>query len=109
MRKKSPEVNTEDLSHHMCIAMGIAEGIWKLMGSDLVITSGAEGYPGDGVHSKGSLHYPQNTPSGEGEAIDLRIWGVNADKAAYRLSVALGDRFDVVREKTHIHCEHDPE
>jgi hypothetical protein len=37
-----------------------------------VITSGAEGKPGDGIHSVNSEHYPVNNPDGKGGAIDLR-------------------------------------
>ena len=64
----------------------------------------------DGRHMQGSKHYT-------GEAWDLRTW--NASKSgqmtdtakealAASLRTALGDDYDVVVEKTHIHCEHDP-
>jgi hypothetical protein len=46
---------------------------------DAVITSGAEGKPGDGRHSAGSEHYPQNSNDGSGKGFDLRIHDVPAE------------------------------
>jgi hypothetical protein len=39
---------------------------------DAVITSGAEGKPGDGIHSPNSAHYGVNNSDGKGGAFDLR-------------------------------------
>jgi hypothetical protein len=43
-----------------------------------VITSGAEGKRGDGIHGLNSAHYPENNSDGYGRAIDLRIRDVDA-------------------------------
>ena len=43
-----------------------------------VITSGAEGKAGDGIHGKNSAHYVENNSDGYGHAIDLRIRDVDA-------------------------------
>lgn len=79
----------------------------------LVVTSAAEGEPGDGVHSWGSLHYPQNTPEGRGGwALDLRIWNLpDPAETANALQRRLGVEYDVVygpQHDTHIHVEYDP-
>jgi hypothetical protein len=74
-----------------------------------VVTSGSEGHPGDGIHHRGSRHYPANH-GGVGYAIDLRVWGFTD---AERLDVArqiqhqLGYQYDVVDEGTHLHIELD--
>lgn len=73
--------------------------IWKLFGQECVITSGLEG-----EHSDGSLH-PY------GRAVDLRTRYFNdaqTAEAAKKLAKALGDNFDVITTKTHIHVEYDP-
>jgi hypothetical protein len=78
----------------------------------LVVTSAAEGHPGDGVHHRGSLHYPANTPpDAGGRALDLRVWGFTADERAQvaaEIAHRLGESFDVVDEHDHIHIEKDP-
>jgi len=58
----------------------------------------------DGTHSEGSLH-------DDGLAIDLRVWGfteAEAKRATAEIQSRLGERWDVVYEGTHIHCEYDP-
>lgn len=64
----------------------------------------------DGRHMKGSLHY-------DGKAFDIRTWnkemnGQMTDKEkrvlARMVQDLLGDDFDVVVEKTHIHIEYQP-
>lgn len=68
----------------------------------LVITSAA-----DGVHSKGSLHYPENGSEG-GQALDLRIWNLpDPQRTANELQRELGADYDVVLESDHIHVEMD--
>lgn len=77
-----------------------ADKIWRELGQELVVTSAL-----DGVHSAGSLHY-------YGRALDFRInyfTPEEADHAADMLRRALpGNKYDVVRETTHIHAEFDP-
>ena len=86
----------------MILAAITADSIWKDLGAKdgVVITSGI-----DGKHSSGSLHY-------KGYALDLRIWNLPnpelAQNAAQALREALGEDFDVVLEKDHIHVEFDP-
>ena len=75
-------------------------------GRDLVVTSVT-----DGKHKENSLHY-------QGLAFDIRTWttdtsGIQMHKPtklslANSIADALGDDYDVVVEKTHIHIEYDP-
>lgn len=58
----------------------------------------------DGKHGRHSHHY-------KGCAWDLRTRNLSPDVAmsiARELQEALGDEFQVVLEKDHIHCEFDP-
>jgi hypothetical protein len=69
-------------------------------GKPATITSAREGN-----HSENSLHYT-------GEAIDLRIWYLTPRQRRIYvddLKWVLGDDFDVVLEKNHIHVEYDPD
>lgn len=65
----------------------------------------------DGKHKEGSKHY-------EGLAFDCRTWKDSLGNQmspkeksvlAKYCSDALGDDWDVVIERTHLHCEYDPE
>jgi len=79
-------------------AMKVAD-VYKKFGRSCVITSGVEG-----KHSANSLHY-------EGLALDFRTRHLLETKhLALRQAVseALGDDFDVVLERTHLHVEYDP-
>lgn len=103
-------------------AVEIVNAIYLAYGQDLVITSGSEGSPDDGVHLKESKHYT-------GEAFDCRIRSIlkemieppiapdntlfQRDMRKVRAIVKairddLGPDFDVVLEKDHIHVEFDP-
>lgn len=61
----------------------------------------------DGNHSEGSLHY-------ENRAFDIRIKNIighvrnEAQLWAERMQNALGNRYDVLLERNHIHIEYDP-
>lgn len=61
----------------------------------------------DSEHMEGSLHF-------ENRAFDIRIGNIIGDMAyearlwAERMQVALGDDYDVLLEKDHIHVELDP-
>ena len=73
--------------------------IWRLFGQECVVTSGLEG-----EHSDGSLHY-------YGRAVDLRtryFTDVQVAEVAKKLAEALGEEFDVVITKTHMHVEYHP-
>ena len=62
----------------------------------------------DSIHHPESLHY-------ENQAYDIRIWNIigsvkaGARAWAERMQVALGDDYDVLLERDHIHVEYDPE
>jgi hypothetical protein len=74
-----------------------------------VVTSGSEGHPGDGVHHRGSRHYPSNH-GGVGYAVDLRVWGFDDSErleVARQIQHQLGPQYDVVDEGTHLHVELD--
>lgn len=76
-------------------------------GVEAIITSGHEGFSGDGVHSNNSLHY-------KGRAIDIGwpIRIVNVVKLAMFLDSLINifpdSLFDVLFEINHIHIEYDP-
>jgi hypothetical protein len=80
-----------------------------------VITSGAEGKPGDGIHGDGSSHYPQNDKTnGVGKGFDLRIRDVDDETQqkyveffATRGYQGIGyEKIDgVVGKKDHIHVQ----
>jgi len=73
-----------------------ANRIWKKYGKDLVVTSGL-----DSAHSAGSLHY-------YGLAVDLRTRYFSHGKKIQvfnDLKIKLGNSYDVINEKTHIHVE----
>jgi hypothetical protein len=73
-----------------------------LEGGIVWITSAA-----DSEHMEGSLHFRNH-------AYDIRIKNIIGDVQyearlwAERMQVALGDDYDVVLEKDHIHVEYDP-
>ena len=97
-RIKNSSVNVLDLNAEITDAIDIVASIYNHNNAELVITSGK-----DGIHGKNSLHYI-------GDAIDIRIWNikVNLENLTKVISKALGDGFDVVLEKDHIHIEYDP-
>ena len=79
----------------------------EALGYEPVITSGNDG----DSHKRNSAHY-------QGRAADLRTWiGAQNSKQvsprtrgiiANRIREAVGDDFDVLSEKDHIHIEYDP-
>lgn len=62
----------------------------------------------DSIHHPESLHYLD-------KAYDIRIWNIIGSISiesrawAERMQVALGDDYDVLLERDHIHVEWDPE
>lgn len=78
----------------------------SLQDNTLVITSA-----NDAKHMKNSLHYKD-------KAFDFRIWNIQAQNSSERHALArfwvarinyeLGEDYDVVLEKNHIHAEYDP-
>jgi hypothetical protein len=85
-------------------AIEVVDEIYKSFGQILVITSGTEGYDGDGVHKSGSLHY-------SGYAFDCRTRyfdSARVQTVAKAIREKLGRDYDVLVEKDHIHVEYDP-
>ena len=81
------------------LALTVAEPIFNEQDVELVVTSAI-----DGKHSRGSLHYA-------GAAVDLRTRHLSLEatkKVRDTLARALGQDYDVVREKDHIHLEFQP-
>jgi hypothetical protein len=87
------------LDARMYSAIHKARRVWTRHGKTLVVTSGL-----DGRHKKGSLHYA-------GLAVDLRsryFVPSTRKKVTRELRRSLGDGFQVIGEKHHIHVEYDP-
>ena len=84
----------------MYLALELAEPIFAGEGVELVVTS-----TGGGKHKRGSLHYV-------GLAVDLRTRDLPDKESKIRvhkvLARALGQDYDIVLEKDHIHVEFDP-
>jgi len=84
----------------LVLGLQVALGYFWSMGlQDMVVTSLC-----DGKHSPNSLHYV-------GYAADLRIWAIEEkDLVEFTegLAIELGDEFDVVLERDHIHIEFQP-
>ena len=91
-------VNLAGLKIEMQPVLVAASKIWERHGQELVVTCG----PG-GTHSPGSLH-PY------GYAVDLRSRYFDSGTKIYvveSLQKELGDDYDVVSHRTHIHVEYD--
>lgn len=87
-----------EMTPQILLAIMIADRVFSEAGSPLVLTSVC-----DGTHKVGSLHY-------SGDAVDLRIWHLDDPQAtAQVLRESLGENYDVVLERTHIHVEYDPD
>ncbi len=98
MRLK-PGVRVLGIKPEILIAMNITDSIMQKHGVGFVVTSAV-----DGQHSPGSKHYA-------GLAFDMRIRHLTNTQTLqikHELSEALGESYDVVLEKTHIHVEFDP-
>lgn len=98
MRLK-PGVRLLGLQPQMLVALMVAEGIYTKHSTELVVTSGVEA-----SHSRASKHYA-------GCAVDIRsrtLVGASAAEVASEISEALGDDYDVVVEKDHLHIEWEP-
>jgi len=79
--------------------------LWHILtGHEVTVTSGDEGYDGDGVHKTGSFHYKHL-------AADLRVWDLPKTlrpKIRPLIAWGLGTEWDVIDEKDHLHLEYDP-
>lgn len=76
----------------------LAEEVYRQYGTELVITSA-----NDGTHGDKTLHH-------RGLALDLRTWTLNGREkmVAQSLKNALGEDYDVVLERDHVHLEVSP-
>jgi|MudIll2142460700_1097286.scaffolds.fasta_scaffold394030_2 hypothetical protein len=104
-------VNIEELDPIVLAALPTIEAcrieaLEKCLRDQMTVTSAAEGYPGDGVHSFRSWHYLQNCPRRKGLAVDIRddFEGIFAGLLRRRL----GPGWDIIEEGDHVHCERDP-
>lgn len=68
----------------------------NLTGREAVITSTYEG-----THSPSSLHYANL-------AVDIRLPHTKVGEVLRAIKLAIGEDYDVVLEKDHIHIEYDP-
>lgn len=94
-------VNPMRLQPELLLALLVADGVWRGVGQELVVTS-----LNDSKHSNGSLHYA-------GCAADLRTRYFTGDQVllvADTLRDALGNckDYDIVVEADHIHIEYQP-
>lgn len=90
-------VKVHGIRPELLLALQIADAVYRERGHSLTVTSLT-----DGTHSATSLHYA-------GAAADLRIWGVDEPHAmALEIGAALGEDYDVLAERTHIHLEYQP-
>ena len=83
----------------MILAFVIIASVYDNYGVKCVITEGT-----GGKHSEGSLHYV-------GLALDFRTRDMTdkmAEVLVMKIKEALGDQYDVVLEKDHIHVEFQP-
>jgi hypothetical protein len=103
MLKIKEGVDLNGLTKEAVTIMKVVTDVYDSFGFDVTITSGL-----DGKHSKNSKHYT-------GEALDFRTrdlpsgnQGQEARFITKLLAELLGDDYDVVLEKTHIHVEYDP-
>jgi hypothetical protein len=95
VKVKDSSVNIDGLKTEIVSKFADIDHVFKQFGVEAVATSGK-----DGVHGRNSKHY-------EGLALDLRTWHV-LGKVVELLKQTLGEGYDVVLEKDHIHVEYDP-
>lgn len=97
--KIKPDVNIVGMRPELAFALACAADIWAKREQEVTVTSVV-----DGRHSRGSLHYT-------GCAADLRTRDLPSGTEtllADELRTALGDQFDVILERDHIHLEFQP-
>lgn len=94
-----PGVRIQGISPEMSLGHTIVASIYLDEGHVCTITSALEG-----VHSRASIHYT-------GNALDYRTRDVSAGDMAVlteRIRVSLGEDFDVILERNHLHVEFQP-
>ena len=88
-------VNILGLAPQMVIALNVAESIYRETDHEVVITSAI-----DGEHMAHSHHF-------KGCAVDIGLHPI-AEIAVRKIGESLGQQFQVILEKDHIHIEFDP-
>ena len=94
--KKGAKVN--GVKPEILLALVVADGIYKDLGHELVVTELT-----GGKHKSGSSHYV-----GLGADLRTRYFDDRGVAAAKILSHKLGDEYDVILEETHIHIQYKP-
>ena len=92
-------VEMVNISPQITLAIQIAHSVYSQFNTDCVITSLT-----DGKHRENSLHY-------KGLAVDLRTRNIQKDQKIPLINTLrseIGENYDVVLEKTHVHIEYDP-
>lgn len=93
----------EGLHISMRMVMVVVEGVYIQYGHESVITSGKEGFIGDGVHSLGSYHY-------YGMALDYRTRFLKNRQECLevveKIRQKLGNKYTAVYEGNHIHIQY---
>ena len=104
MRFKA-SIITLTMNPHIVAILEAAERAYAAVGVPCTVTSG-----NDSKHMPGSLHY-------QDRAVDFRTghhWAkplltkAQVEQVAAAMRKALGQEYDVVLEKDHLHVEHDP-
>lgn len=100
MSVKDDSISMAGLQPQIVLALMVAKSVYDLYETPLVITS-----LNDAHHSYTSLHY-------SGNAVDIRTYnlpvGLDPHQVAGKIDDALGQDFDVLFEKDHIHIEYQP-
>lgn len=99
MRFKDDSINPAGIRPELVLALFIADQVYAIHGTELVITSLV-----DGRHSHTSLHYA-------GCAADLRTRNLPESKrqtVAEEIKARLNRHYDVLFEGDHIHMEYQP-
>lgn len=91
-------VKANGVRPEILLALLIADSVYIMLGFELVVTELT-----GGEHRVGSLHFV-----GLGADIRTRYFKDGGKEAAKILRDKLGDEYDVVLHKTHIHIEYQP-
>lgn len=93
-------VRLPGLQSQILVAMIVAEGVYRSLGKELVITSAND-----------SKHRVANSLHFQGLAVDLRtkdLTAVEQGKALALIRASLNVEYDVLLEADHIHVEYQP-
>jgi hypothetical protein len=99
MISTKPGVDLNGMKAELVYALLVADGVFSSLGKACTVTSVC-----DGKHGRGSLHYV-------GLAMDLRTRHLTENEqreVKAEIAKRLGEQFDVVLEKTHLHIEFNP-